>query len=200
MKLFVSALFAAFVPLAVAQNQAPTGGAAVSGMSGFQMDSPSSAAAQAQLDAQLQAWQGLAAAQAACPLQLTSASVAPSAGLLPVGMRNSGDGALALHFRNQSGKAIRSASITAHLKVKTNVYALDARPLEVQLTFSGTEDRDRQADQLARIALPGRVYLFGVVTVSLDQVTFADGSFWIATPGTDVCKVGGAGTQLLEAK
>jgi hypothetical protein len=84
--------------------------------------------------------------------------------------------------------------------VKTDVYALDARPLEVQLNFSGTSDLDKEADQLTRITLPGHVYLFGVATVTLDQVTYADGTFWIADQSANTCKVGGLGERLLQAK
>jgi hypothetical protein len=194
MKLFVSAFLLAVGPFALAQNQTP----ALNSQPDPVLEAKIHAQA-AQIRVQLQA-QVDKANQTGCPLYLKSASVAPAAGLLPVGTRNSGDDALNLHFRNQSGKAIRSASITAHLKVKTNVYALDARPLEVQLSFSGTSDLDKEADQLTRITLPGHVYLFGVATVSLDQVTFADGSFWIADRGGNSCSVGGAGTQLLQAK
>jgi hypothetical protein len=194
MKLFVSALLLAAAPLALAQNQMPAFNP--------QPDPVLQAKVQAQMtqaQAQLRA-QMDKANQTGCPLYLKSASVAPVAGYLPVANRNNGDGALNLHFRNQSGKAIRSASITAHLKVKTNVYALDARPLEVQLSFSGTSDMDKKADQLARITLPGHAFLFGVATVTLDQVTFADGSFWIANRGVNTCSVGGAGTQRVLAR
>jgi hypothetical protein len=194
MKVLVSAFLLAAAPVALAQNQAP----AFNPQPDPALEAKIRAQA-AQIRVQLQSqmdWKN----QTGCPLYLKSASVAPAAGLLPVGSRNSGDGALNLQFRNQSGKAIRSASITAHLKIKTNVYALDARPLEVQLSFSGTSDLDKEADQLTRITLPGHGYLFGVATVTLDQVTFADGSFWIADRGANSCSVGGAGTQRVLAQ
>jgi hypothetical protein len=195
MRLFVSALFLAAAPLALAQNQAP--------VQSLQPDPALQAKIRAQagqIQVQFQTLMDLMS-QTGCPLYLKSASVAPAAGLLPVGTRNNSDGALNLRFRNQSGKAIRSASITAHLKIKTNVYALDARPLEVQLSFSGTTDLDKDVDQLTRVALPGHVYLFGVATVTLDQVSFADGTFWIADHNAkNICKVSGLGEQLLQAK
>lgn len=207
MKLFVSVLLLAAAPLAFAQNQAPNQSVGV--FSQFVTLAPGQQLT-AQQKSDLEAAQAKARAQAqvifdrmnqvGCPLYLKSASVAPAARVLPVGVRNGGDGALNLHFRNQSGKAIRSATITAHLKVKTDVYALDARPLEVQLNFSGTSDLDKEADQLTRIALPGHVYLFGVATVTLDQVTYANGSFWVADRGANTCKVGGLGERLLQAK
>jgi hypothetical protein len=208
MKLFVSALLMAVaLPMAFGQEYEPPqqaqGWGAIT-MAPAQNGAPLSpqqqtALAQAKARAQAQAIFDRTN-QVGCPLYLKSASVAPAAGLLPVGARNNGDGALHLHFRNQSGKAIRSASITAHLKVKTNVYALDARPLEVQLNFSGTTDLDKKTDQRTRIALPGHLYLFGVATVTLDQVTYADGTVWIADRGGNSCSVDGAGAQLLQAK
>jgi len=205
MKLFVSALLLAAAPMAFAQNQVPNQGV----MTHFETLGPGQQLTpQQKSDLETAQAKGRAQAQAildrmnqaGCPLYLKSASVAPAAGVLPVGMRNGGDGALNLHFRNQSGKAIRSATITAHLKVKTDVYALDARPLEVQLNFSGTSDLDKEADQLTRITLPGHVYLFGVATVTLDHVTYADGTFWIADQSANTCKVGGLGERLLQAK
>src|ERR1700691_4461611 len=94
MKLFVSALLLAAAPVALAQNQAPA-------------PNPDPAleakirAQAAQIRGQLQTQMDLMS-QTGCPLYLKSASVAPVAGFLPVGTRNSGDGALNLHFRNQS--------------------------------------------------------------------------------------------------
>ena len=136
---------------------------------------------------------------AGCPLALTSASVAPAAGYLPVSPEPGHDGALRLQFRNSSGKAVRSATITAHLRVKRNIYALDASPVDVQLTFSGTRELDRDLEQLRRIPLPDHAYLFGVAQVSLDQVVFADGTFWISQ-GTNSCSVRGGASLPIEAK
>ncbi|MGC2618041.1 MAG: hypothetical protein WA414_03315 [Acidobacteriaceae bacterium] len=213
MKLFVSALILVAAPFALAQNQVPSQGVMgqfIALQPGQFVILPRGQQLTPQQKRDLEAAQAKARARAqgifdqmnqvGCPLYLKSASVAPAAELLPVSMRNGGDGALNLQFRNQSGKAIRFATITAHLKVKTNVYALDARPLEVQLSFSGTRDLDKEADQLTHIALPGHVYLFGVMAVTLDQVTYADGTFWIADRGANSCKVGGLGEQLLQAK
>lgn len=141
----------------------------------------------------------MSAAEAACPLSLTSAGLAPDGHLLPVADAMPSDGALDLHFRNDSGKAIRSAELTARLRVKTDVYALDATPLELHLTFSGTGDRDKAVDQLTRIPLPLHAYAFGVARVTLNQVKFSDGSVWIAR-SSGSCAVGGPGQQRIEAK
>lgn len=134
-----------------------------------------------------------------CPVELTSATVAPKAGYLPVNSRTAGDGALDLHFRNESGRPIRSASVTAHLQIKTNIYSLDAAPLDLRLTFSGTDDLDWEADQIRNIPLPGHLYLFGVARVALDKVTWADGAIWTAAAG-DTCSVSGLGSERIEAK
>jgi hypothetical protein len=128
--------------------------------------------------------------QAGCPLYLRSASVAPEGGYLPVTAKSRQDGALDLHFRNQSGKPIASASITARVSVKTNVYALDAHPLQLRLTLAGTQDLDKTLDQIQHIVLPPHVYLFGVARVTLDQVTFADGGVWTAAPRNNACRTG----------
>lgn len=113
-----------------------------------------------------------------CPLALTSARVAPAAKLVPVTMRNDGGEALALHFRNRSGREFLAADITARLRVKTDAYALDATPVELHLTFFGTDEMG--IDHVATIPLPNHMYLFGTAQVSLDRVTFASGRTWSA--------------------
>lgn len=181
MKLFVSALLLAFSSALLAQNLAAPPPAGISSLDpeGTPLSGP--------------------ADLAGCPLVLTSANVAPEAGYLPVASQPGRDGALDLHFRNSSGKAIASATITAHLRVKTNIYALDASRVDVTLTFSGTKELDREADQLTHIPLPDHAYLFGVAQVSLDQVWFADGTTWNA-PGAGSCAVRGGASLPIEAK
>lgn len=141
-----------------------------------------------------------AADQSGCPLALTGASLTSAhAGVLPIRSNADNAGSLDLGFRNQSGKQIRSVSVTAHLRVKTDVYALDATPVDMRLTFSGTDDTDRKADQLTHISLPGRAWLFGVAQVSLDQVIFADGNLWTA-PTSSVCRTNGPGSLRIQAR
>jgi uncharacterized protein GlcG (DUF336 family) len=182
-RLFVSALLLAAVPAAFAQQN--TGQTTITPQSGPQQQATlASAVAQAE---------AVGRNQTGCPLYMESASVAPNAGYLPVTAQQRQDGALNLHFRNQSGKAIAAASITARVNVKTNVYDLDAHPLEMRLTLSGTESLDTTLDQIQHIVLPKHVYLFGVARVTLDQVTFADGSLWTAQPRNNTCRTSGAG-------
>jgi hypothetical protein len=133
--------------------------------------------------------------QTGCPLFLKSATVAPEGGYLPVTAQNRQAAGLDLHFRNQSGKAIASASISAQLNVKTNVYALDAHPLQLRLTLSGTQDLDKTLDQIQHIVLPPHVYLFGVAQVTLDQVMYMDGSAWNASADNNACGTYGPSTE-----
>ncbi len=195
MKLFLSALFLAAVPAALAQQPAPPA-SAVQQQNAVQSQGLQPAVVVNDLVAHSASPEN----QAACPLYLESASVAPSAGYLPVDAQAKGDGALELRFRNQSGKRIVSAAITAHLNVKTDIYALDAHPLELHLAFARVTDENKALDQLTRIALPEHVYLFGVVRVTLDQVTFTDGSVWTASPTHNSCATSGPGNELVESK
>lgn len=207
MKLFVSALLLLAVSAACAQNQNP---APIwkwqSHLNPPIADGTLSPQPMEAIQTQVRnaMWAAMEASkpagQVGCPLVLTSASVAPEAGYLPVVSPQPGhDGALDLHFRNSSGKAITSATISAHLRVKTNIYALDASRVDVTLTFSGTKELDREADQLTHIPLPDHAYLFGVAQVSLDQVWFADGTTWNA-PGAGSCAVRGGASLPIEAQ
>lgn len=137
--------------------------------------------------------------QPGCPVDLTSVALSPAGRVLPVAQWTPGDGSLGLHYRNMSGKAIRSISITAALRVKQNVYAMDATPLELRLSFGGTDALNKALDQMASIPLPKGMYSYGVARAQLDQVTFADGSVWSAGPHT-ACSVQGAASQRIEAK
>jgi hypothetical protein len=126
---------------------------------------------------QLMRWKG-----SACPITFTEAGFSsPNRDIFPVGQRTPESGSLNLRFHNNSGTDIRSASITASMRVKTNLYDLDARPIEFHLSFSSMEDLDAAMTQLAHIPLPQHVYPYGVSRVKLDQVIFADGTFWTAS-------------------
>lgn len=183
MKLILSALLLAAVPAGLAQtlaSQAPY-------PTGVVIQNPSPAVVEA-MKAQVR-YSNALRTQSGCPLYLSAASVSGPAGYLPVDQRRPDDGMLTLHFRNQSGKAVKSASITATVNVKTNIYDLDAHPIVMQLSFSGTEDADRDLNQLTQIALPRHYYVFGLATVTLDRVTYADGTSWFAPPQNNYCRV-----------
>jgi len=183
MKLFLSALLLAAMPAAFAQNQ-PVPSSPALGVAGME------GSANRQFDP---------LPQRVCPLDFTAASVTSPAGYLPVSQRRPDDGTLTLHFRNESGKTVQSASITATVKVKTNIYALDAHPIALQLTFTGA-DINRDLDQLRQIQLPRHFYVFGLAQVSLERVTYADGTSWTAPPQGNSCRTNGLGIKNIEAK
>jgi hypothetical protein len=191
MKLFVSAVLLAVAPAGFAQNQAAGQSSAVLQFDGA-APSPQQKDALEKAQAEAQALVDRMS-QARCPLYMESASVAPSAAYLPVGSRSADEGSLHLHFRNQSGRQIVSASITARLSVKNSVYALDAHEIDVRLTFSGVDAAGKAVEQLRSIRLPEKAYLFGVTRVTLDQVTYGDGTMWTATPGDNACRTSGPG-------
>lgn len=195
MKLFVSALFLAAATAAFAQNQGTaTAVQVVPAQSSAQPSQQVILRLRTQSEAEVEDTLNRVH-QLRCPLYLESASVAPEAGYLPVTAQNRQDGALDLHFRNQSGKPIASAAITARVSVKTNIYDLDAHTLEMRLTLSGTQELDKALDQIQHIVLPKHVYLFGVARVELDQVTFGDGGVWTASANRNVCRTGPVGAE-----
>ncbi|MGC2637118.1 MAG: hypothetical protein WA294_08050 [Acidobacteriaceae bacterium] len=190
MKLFLSALLLAAATAAFAQNPS----ANPNQQAAQRADGPGI------IINDLVAHKVLPADQSGCPLYLESAYASSAAGLLPVDARVHDGGTLSLHFRNQSGKAIRSAAITAHLRVKTNIYDLDAHALDLRLTISGTTGVDRALSQVESIALPQHIYLFGVAQVTLDQVTFEDGSVWMASAASNTCATSGPSSEKVELK
>lgn len=122
-----------------------------------------------------------APSQTGCPVTLTSAHLNWPASYLPVtSAEKVTQPNLALGFKNSSGKAIRSATITARFLGKQNVYQLDAGAFDLRLTFSGVDAADQAAEQLREIRVPAKMYAYGVTRVSLEQVLFANGTFWTA--------------------
>jgi hypothetical protein len=107
---------------------------------------------------------------------------------------------LALGFQNPSGKAILSATITARFLGKQRVYQLDANAFDLRLTFSGVDAADKAAEQLREIRLPEKMFAYGVTRVSLEQVTFADGTFWMAGMGHSNCSLSVKGNAERVAK
>jgi len=189
MKLMLSALLLTVLPAAFAQAQASQDFYPPNVV----VQNPSPAVVEA-MKAEARYMNGFRT-QSGCPLYLSAASVAGPAGYLPVNQRRPDDGILQLQFRNQSGKAIRSAAVTATVTVKTNIYDLDAHPIVLQLRFSGTDGVDRDLNQLTQIALPQHYYVFGLATVALDRVTYADGTTWTAPPQNNYCKVNPQGSE-----
>lgn len=138
--------------------------------------------------------------QSSCPVVLTSARLNWPASYLPVtSAEKVTEPNLALGFQNSSGKAIRSATITARFLGKHNMYQLDANAFDLRLTFSGVDAAGKAEEQLREIRVPAKIYAYGVTRVSLDQVTFADGSFWTSW-GHQACSLDVKGSAERVAK
>ncbi|HEX4036846.1 MAG TPA: hypothetical protein VHX37_02210 [Acidobacteriaceae bacterium] len=180
MKLLLSALLLAVVPAAFAQGQSkPSGPDLMSGP-------------------RVMIGPDVVPAQARCPLTLTSARLDWPGSYMPVTSADRVmEPSLALGFQNSSGKAVRSVAVTAELRVKKDVYALDATPVDVRLNFAGSRDLNhdlnKDLDQLATIPLPKGLHEYGLVQVRLDQVIFADGSLWKAAAKVNACEVSSFG-------
>jgi hypothetical protein len=183
MRLFVSVLLLAAASAAFAQNQAaPVQSAGVARMEGIKS-----------LDLQVVPLPG---SQAGCPVVLTSAHLNWPASYLPVtAAEKVTEPNLALQFQNSSGKAIRSVGIMARFLGKQNIYQLDGSAFDLHLTFSGTDAADKAVEQLREIRLPAKMHAYGVTRISLEQVTFADGTLWMAM-GRSNCSLNvGGGTE-----
>lgn len=116
--------------------------------------------------------------QANCPVVLTSAWLTPHLMLLNSPSSSSGNG-VDLEFRNASGKAIRSMELSATILVKKSKYDLGyLPPVKVRLSASGIQTIDSAFAQLRRLSLPSEMHPALVQGVTLDQVTFEDGSVW----------------------
>jgi len=187
MRLFVSAFLLVIASATFGQNQVAPG-------AGSEL-----APGIVTLDLQGMPWTGQN--QAGCPVVLTSARLNWPASYLPVtSAERVTEPNLALGFQNSSGKAIRSVTITARFLGKQNIYQLDANSFDLRLAFSGVDAADRVAEQLREIRLPQKMHAYGVTRVSLEQVTFADGSFWTAM-GRGNCSLNVKGSaERVEAK
>jgi hypothetical protein len=174
MRLFVSAflVIALSASLGVAQEYVPpqsaqANGGVIGGVAG--------------MEGVLNTVPQFARSQTGCPVVLTSAQLNWPASYLPVtSAERVTEPNLALGFHNASGKGIRSVTITARFLGKQNVYQLDANAFDLRLTFSGVDAADKAAEQLRDIRVPEKMYAYGVTRVSLEQVLFADGTFWTA--------------------
>jgi len=76
-----------------------------------------------------------------------------------------------------SGKQIRSIGLAAELRAKRNRYDLDATTVDVHLTISDLIEQEK-ADLSRTLVLT--VEAFGLEQIRLEQVSYADGSIWLA--------------------
>ncbi|MGD0367173.1 MAG: hypothetical protein ABSA94_06935 [Acidobacteriaceae bacterium] len=191
MRLFVSALLLAAASAGFAQNGFTQNQAA---------PAPGSELAPGVMTLDLPAVGTMPQSQAGCPVVLTSARLNWPASYLPVASAEKvTEPNLALHFQNSSGKALRSVTITARFLTKQSMYQLDASGFDLHLTFSGVDAADKAAEQLREIRLPEKMYAYGVTRVALEQVTFGDGTFWMAM-GRNNCSLNVRGTAERVAK
>lgn len=204
MKLFVSLLFLATATAGLAQNQAP--GVAILSQSQVTVTDPAGQTSPQEIEAlqaKVQAEMSVLAqpSQAGCPVVMTSAHLNWPASYLPVtSAEKVTEPNLALNFQNRTGKAIQAVTITAGFLGKQSIYQLDASAFDLQLTFSGVDAAEKAAEQLREIRLPGKMHAYGVTRVSLDQVMFADGSFWMASQH-NTCSLNVKGsTERIEAR
>ncbi len=187
MRLFVSALLLAAASAGISQTQRQA------------VPAPGSELAPGMMTLDLQAIP-MQQSQAGCPVVLTSARLNWPASYLPATSAEKVTAPnLALNFQNASGKEIRSVAITARFLVKQSVYELDASAFDLHLTFSGVDAADKAAEQLREIRLPEKMHAYGLTRVSLEQVTFGDGTFWMAM-GRNNCSLNVTGTTERVAK
>jgi hypothetical protein len=118
--------------------------------------------------------------QAECPVVLTSASLTPYLMLLRASSGFPLEGGLDLHFRNASGKEIRSMDFDAVFLAKKTIYDLNGVKVTLHLTADGTGSIDNTFEQLRHLPLPARTNPVLLDRITLEQVTFRDGSVWTA--------------------
>ena len=114
--------------------------------------------------------------QTSCPVVLTSAWMTPHLMLLDTARDPTANG-IDLEFNNISGKEIRLMQFSAQLLVKKSMYDLGyLPPIHVHLTADGTRTLDETFAQFRHLSLPEGIHPTLVQAVTLEQVTFEDGS------------------------
>ena len=181
MKLSALLLLAAAASICVAQVKPASPSTSQNPGVGMVNDQALSAAARATLDKIPKMTAG--ANQVSCPVVLTSAWLSPYLMLLDTAGGSAGNG-LDLEFHNTSGKEIRSMELSAHIQVKKSVYDLDyLPPIRVHLTAYGSRSIDETFAELRHLSLPEAIHPTLVEGVTLEQVTFEDGSVWSVGSG-----------------
>jgi hypothetical protein len=113
-----------------------------------------------------------ATSQAGCPVAFTDVALDTKAHFMPVRQDTAPAGSLKFQYKNQSGKEIQSISVRVELKVKKSVYDLDATTVTLNMTLTG-----KGADE----TLPLTLRTYGLSRVTLEQVSFTDGTIWNAS-------------------
>ena len=118
--------------------------------------------------------------QVGCPVQLTSAQLTPYLMLLQSSTDTPpSQGGVDLQFRNASGKKIRSMEFDVEFLARKSIYDLKTAKIDLHLTANGTHSFDDTFDHLRHLPLPQRTYPVSLNTITLEQVTFDDGSVWM---------------------
>jgi hypothetical protein len=124
--------------------------------------------------------------QNGCPVRFTDISLKSKGRLMLVQSGDSSDGDLSFQYQNRSGKTIQSIAVSVELKFKQNVYALDTTDYRLDMTLTG-----KGLEETLPININGHVY--GVRHVTLERVSYADGSNWTAS-AQNVCRFESPGT------
>jgi hypothetical protein len=109
--------------------------------------------------------------QIGCPVAFTDVALKRDARYMPVKQGTAPDSSLAFKFKNLSGKQIESISVRVEVKAKRSIYDLDAATISRDMTLTGKSGE----------ILPLNMLAYGLVRVTLQQITYAGGEVW--TPG-----------------
>jgi hypothetical protein len=126
-----------------------------------------------------------------CPITFTSARLDRPAEYMPVASTAKFSSSLHLSYSIPWEKPIATVQLTGHLLVKQNRYALDATSIAIPLTF--TPEMGEEINAEARIPLSRNVVGFNRLT--LDSITYQDGTVWRAAKEHRLCSFASHGTE-----
>ncbi|HVW76020.1 MAG TPA: hypothetical protein VHB45_00300 [Alloacidobacterium sp.] len=113
----------------------------------------------------------LPVSQAGCPVAFTNVSLENPARLMPVNQYDvANNSSLSFQYRNQSRKQILSIDVQIELRVKRSIYDLDTTSILMNQTLTGRET--------GKLPLTTHAYSLGRVT--LQKVSYVDGTIWTA--------------------
>lgn len=110
--------------------------------------------------------------QVGCPVAFTSVSLENKVHMMLVNQYDpASNSSLSFQYKNRSNKQIQSVAVQVELRIKRSIYDLDTNTLMINLTLTGNET--------SKLPLTTRAYGLGRVT--LQQVTYTDGTIWTAS-------------------
>jgi hypothetical protein len=113
--------------------------------------------------------------QTGCPVAFTNVVFKQNARYMPVKLEPVPESSLEFNYKNLSGKQIESISVRVELRAKRSVYDLDAVTLTRDMTLTG------HSGEVLPLSFPA----YGLVRVTLEQVTYAGGDVWTPTKHAD---------------